>query len=147
MKSFIYSVLFVFAFLFDTSFGWAISLPFRGKSQKIAGAELPVAQDITTVDELAYRIGTEAEEWAVASSLAAATVLEEEERAFRETPARLDLPKHSPPADVVQKTIFLLDTEIYLGRIAMLAAVVLLAGEIFTGTRVSDQIMSAMFIA
>jgi hypothetical protein len=56
----------------------------------------------------------------------------------------LELPKHSPSKEVVARAKFLLNSEMALGRIAMIAAVLLLVGEVVTGLSITDQITSLL---
>jgi hypothetical protein len=57
-----------------------------------------------------------------------------------EVPSKWDLPRHSPPADDAMKERLLWDAEMTLGRAAMVAAVFLIFGELFTGQSMSDQV-------
>ena len=59
-----------------------------------------------------------------------------------ELPSKWELPRHSPPADDAMRERLLWDTEMTLGRVAMVAALFLLVGEIFTGQSMTDQVTS-----
>ena len=52
------------------------------------------------------------------------------------------LPRHSPPADVVERQNLLWDVELTTGRVAMVAAILLFLGEISSGLSISEQIMN-----
>jgi hypothetical protein len=60
-------------------------------------------------------------------------------------PRPMDLPRHSPPQEVLQRQKFMLDAEMFVGRLAMVAAMVLFANEIFTGSSLADQV-SKLFV-
>lgn len=60
-------------------------------------------------------------------------------------PRAMDLPRHSPPQEVLQRQKFMLDAEMLVGRLAMVAAMVLFANEIFTGSSLADQV-SKLFV-
>ena len=54
----------------------------------------------------------------------------------------IDLPKHSPPSNVVERTKLMLDMEITIGRIAMISfLVVFVLGELSTGMTAQQQIL------
>jgi hypothetical protein len=55
-----------------------------------------------------------------------------------------DLPRHSPPAAVVEREKLLWDAELITGRVAMVAAVLLLGGEVVSGLSISDQLMNLL---
>ena len=59
-----------------------------------------------------------------------------------EAPRAMDLPKHSPPKEVLQRQKAMLDAEILVGRAAMVAALVLFVNEFFTGNSMMDQVTS-----
>jgi hypothetical protein len=57
-----------------------------------------------------------------------------------QSPKSMDLPRHSPPREVVEKELFLLDFEMIFGRVAMVAFLLFLGGEVATGLSIADQI-------
>mmetsp|Transcript_2025 Transcript_2025/g.3252 ORF Transcript_2025/g.3252 Transcript_2025/m.3252 type:complete len:159 (+) Transcript_2025:124-600(+) len=57
-----------------------------------------------------------------------------------EKPRAMDLPRHSPPKELVQRHTMLLDMEMIVGRIAMVTALLLFGGEILTGLTMTDQV-------
>jgi hypothetical protein len=58
----------------------------------------------------------------------------------QQRPRTVDLPRHSPPKKVIQRQKLLLDLEMMVGRIAMIAALILMSGEIITGLSMTDQV-------
>jgi hypothetical protein len=62
-----------------------------------------------------------------------------------QAPKLMDLPRHSPPREVVEKKLFLLDFEMILGRVAMIASLLFLGGEVATGLSVADQMNGISF--
>jgi hypothetical protein len=58
----------------------------------------------------------------------------------QQRPRTVDLPRHSPPKNVIQRQRLLLDLEMMIGRVAMIAALILMSGEIITGLSMTDQV-------
>jgi hypothetical protein len=56
----------------------------------------------------------------------------------------MDLPRRSPPKDVLERQRLLLDIELSVGRVAMIAAMILLGGEIFTGLSMMTQVSEVL---
>jgi hypothetical protein len=57
----------------------------------------------------------------------------------------MNLPTHSPPREVVENKLFLWDFEMTLGRVAMVASVLLLGGKVTTGLSVAGQMNGFFF--
>lgn len=57
-------------------------------------------------------------------------------------PSKWDLPRRSPSADDAMREQLLWDVEMFLGRIAMIAGLILLADEVFTGQSMAEQVTS-----
>jgi hypothetical protein len=55
-------------------------------------------------------------------------------------PRAMYLPRHSPPKDTVYWQQIVLDIEIIIGRLSLVAALVLLANEVMTGSGLFDQV-------
>lgn len=57
-----------------------------------------------------------------------------------QVPKKWELPRHSPSSDDTMKEKMLWDMEMTLGRVAMVAAVFLIFGELFTGQSMAEQV-------
>jgi hypothetical protein len=62
-----------------------------------------------------------------------------------QSPKMMDLPRHSAPREVVEKKLFLWDFEMMLGRVAMVASLLFLGGEVATGLSIADQMKGVFF--
>ena len=60
----------------------------------------------------------------------------------QQQPRAMDLPKHSPPRELLQRQKAMLDAELLVGRAAMVAALVLFVNEFFTGDSMLEQVTS-----
>lgn len=58
----------------------------------------------------------------------------------KQRPRTIDLPKHSPPKAVVQRQKMMLDLEMVVGRMAMVAGIFLLVNELVTGSSMMEQV-------
>jgi hypothetical protein len=79
---------------------------------------------------------------AISDQVAAVTVspLHDDSNKNNVAPRAIDLPRHSPPRQVIQRQQLLLDMEMIVGRVAMVVALILLGGEVFTGLSMTDQV-------
>jgi hypothetical protein len=124
-------------FLFDSVSCWSSQVPLIGR-RTFVPAEQKQTPSKAEDSRLNFRKGDENHDLQlVASSVIAKTLPSPQSL---ENPNPIDLPKHSPPPEVVQKVRFLWDMEMTIGRVAMVAAMFLLAGEVFTGLSVTDQV-------
>lgn len=54
-------------------------------------------------------------------------------------PRAMDLPRHSPPKEFLRRQKMMFDAEMIVGRLAMVAALILFGNELITGTSMADQ--------
>jgi hypothetical protein len=128
--------------IFDTVSCWSSQLPLMGR-RTFAPAEKKQTPSKAEDSRLHFRKGDENHDLQfVASSVIAKTLPPPQSLG---NPNLIDLPKHSPPPEVVQKVRLLWDMEMALGRVAMVAAMLLFAGEVFTGLSATDQ-MGRIFL-
>jgi hypothetical protein len=63
-----------------------------------------------------------------------------------QAPNPLELPKHSLPREVVRRKKLVWDMEMMFGRVAMVAFVFMVAGELLTGLSATDQMTGISFL-
>lgn len=79
------------------------------------------------------------------NSNAAAVLVNPNHRSLTTTKIRpMDLPRRSPPKDVLERQRLLLDVELSVGRVAMVAAVILMGGEMVTGLSMMTQVTEVL---
>jgi hypothetical protein len=94
------------------------------------------------IDELVVRPRLVDDTVALPSSAALSSVVgrSSDIRSTTKEPRPMDLPRHSPPKDVIQGRKLLLDMEMTMGRLTMITAMILFAGEIVTGSSMLDLV-------
>jgi hypothetical protein len=63
-----------------------------------------------------------------------------------QAPHPLELPKHSLPREVVKRKLLVWDMEMMFGRVAMVAFIFMVAGELLTGLSATDQMTGISFL-
>ena len=112
-------------------------------ARRLLGRRLWDRREVTSKIEprtLAFRTGCEEEEMMVAVSLPLSV------QPTLVMPNKWDLPRHSPSIPEQQKEKFLWDTELFMGRVAMIAALTLMVGELTTGYSIANQIVTVLCV-
>ena len=122
------------ACLLDCVLGWSLRLPGR-KAFRLRRHETAVTQSDS---RLFYKNGVEQQDLVYVPS----PVIQPTEYLPQKTekPKAIDLPRHAPPKKVIEQRLMFLDVEMLFGRISMVAAMLLIAGELATGLSVTDQV-------
>jgi len=91
---------------------------------------------------LAFRTGREEDEMMMSTVSSSATLPLPVQR-IPDMPRKWDLPRHSSRSEEdLEREKFLWDTELVVGRVAMIAALTLMIGEVTTGDSILHQITS-----
>lgn len=132
LKTNLFLAIALFLSLLSSSSAWQIGgLPRRVFRSKAVGTRADRVSD----KALKYRSDTSEEDLAVMTAAVAAVY----QQPIVE-PNAWDLPRHSPSKEEVEQAQLVWDTELFLGRIAMMISMVLLVEEVSTGLSFSDQL-------
>ena len=112
-------------------------------ARRLLGRRLVDRREPTTTSKmeprtLAFRTGSEEEEMTVAMTFPLAV------QQTLVMPNKWDLPRHSPSELQQQQEKLLWDTELLMGRAAMIAALTLMVGELTTGHSIANQIVTVL---